>query len=96
MAKIKDYEVYGHDRGTKQKDRYLFSVSATTNDGALILARRRVKGAKVITRVILKYKPKRKRGSEDTRQRRKFQRGGRIEAYTFGDAERNPDWPFHK
>jgi len=26
------------------------------------------------------------RGSEDTRQKRKFAKGGRIEAYTFGEA----------
>lgn len=32
-------------------------------------------------------------GNEDARQRRKYARGGRIEAYTFGEALSNKDWP---
>ena len=36
---------------------------------------------------------KRKGSSEDTTQRRKFAKGGRIEAYTFGEAQRSKEWP---
>lgn len=38
-------------------------------------------------------KKKRKGGDEDDRQRRKYKRGGRIEAYTFGEAMSSKDWP---
>ena len=31
--------------------------------------------------------------SEDTKQRQKFAKGGRIEAYTFGEAQRSKEWP---
>ena len=31
--------------------------------------------------------------AEDTRQRRKYKKGGRIEAYTFGEAQKSKDWP---
>ena len=41
--------------------------------------------------------PERKRSSsEDIHQRGKFGRGGHIEAYTFGEGERKPRWPFKK
>lgn len=45
-----------------------------------------------------KVKPKTKRrrsrsGSEDDRQRRKYAKGGRIEAYTFGEALGKKQWP---
>lgn len=33
-------------------------------------------------------------GSESSKQRKKYARGGRIEAYTFGEALKNPKWPF--
>ena len=33
------------------------------------------------------------RVGEDTRQRRKYKKGGRIEAYTFGEAQRSKNWP---
>ncbi len=36
---------------------------------------------------------KRVSGSEDTKQRRKHSRGGRIEAYTFGETLGDKDWP---
>lgn len=36
---------------------------------------------------------KKRRGSEDDKQRRKYSRGGRIEAYTFGEAQRSKRWP---
>ena len=32
-------------------------------------------------------------GNEDAKQRRKYARGGRIEAYTFGEALRSKNWP---
>lgn len=32
-------------------------------------------------------------GSEDDRQRSKFRRGGRIEAYTWGEAQKSKNWP---
>ena len=38
-------------------------------------------------------KRKRKRSDEDTRQRRKFKKGKRIEAYTFGEALGSKNWP---
>lgn len=41
----------------------------------------------------VKAKAKRKRVSEDTKQRRKYARGGRIEAYTYGEALGSKDWP---
>ena len=31
--------------------------------------------------------------AEDTSQRRKYKKGGRIEAYTFGEAQRSKNWP---
>jgi len=35
-----------------------------------------------------------KRGKdEDTRQRKKYKKGGRIEAYTFGEALGSKGWP---
>lgn len=34
------------------------------------------------------------RGSEDARTRKKYKRGGRIEAYTFGEVSKNPNWPY--
>lgn len=34
-----------------------------------------------------------RRGDEDTRQRRKFSCGGRIEAYTIGEALGKKKWP---
>lgn len=30
---------------------------------------------------------------EDTKQRRKYRKGGRIEAYTFGEALGSKNWP---
>ena len=40
-------------------------------------------------------KPKRKRKvSEDTQQRRKYKRGGRVEAYTFGEASSGKGFPW--
>lgn len=35
-------------------------------------------------------------GKEDEKQRRKYNRGGRIEAYTFGEAtsKKNRRWPY--
>ncbi len=38
----------------------------------------------------------RAKGDEDTKQRRKFARGGRIEAYTFGEttSKKGGSWPF--
>ena len=38
-------------------------------------------------------KRKKKGGSEDAKARRKYARGGRIEAYTFGEALGNKRWP---
>jgi len=35
-----------------------------------------------------------RKGSEDDKSIRKYERGGRIEAYTWGDAMRDPKWPF--
>ena len=31
---------------------------------------------------------------EDTKQRRKFKRGGRVEAYTFGEATKGRGFPW--
>lgn len=31
---------------------------------------------------------------EDTQQRRKYKKGGRIEAYTFGDAQKGKGFPW--
>ena len=41
-------------------------------------------------------KRKKRGGSEDDKQRRKYERGGRIEAYTFGEVtgKKGKDWPF--
>jgi len=36
---------------------------------------------------------KKSRGSEDAKQRRKYEHGGRIEAYTMGEALSSKDWP---
>lgn len=93
---IRDYKVYGHDRGRKQKDRYLFTVGARNNDEALILARRRVMRAKVITRVILEDKTKQRTKGKRMfmREGDKNKRTGRVEAYTFGEAIRKPKWPY--
>ena len=33
------------------------------------------------------------RVGEDKRVRRKYKKGGRIEAYTFGEAQRSKTWP---
>ena len=46
-----------------------------------------------------KVKPKKKttkkrKKSEDVRALRKYARGGRIEAYTFGEAERGKGFPW--
>lgn len=38
-------------------------------------------------------KKRKRRVSEDTRQRRKHTRGGRIEAYTLGEALGKKNWP---
>ena len=38
-------------------------------------------------------KKKKSGGSEDDRQRKKYKRGGRIEAYTFGEALGSKNWP---
>ncbi len=43
-----------------------------------------------------KAKSRRRLGSpesEDRAQRRKFKKGGRIEAYTLGDALKSKRWP---
>ena len=32
-------------------------------------------------------------GGHDVKSRKKFDRGGRIEAYTFGEALGSKDWP---
>lgn len=40
-------------------------------------------------------KPRRKARGEDTAQRKKYDRGGRIEAYTMGEAlgkKKHPTW----
>lgn len=39
-------------------------------------------------------KKKRKSTGEDRRSRKKFARGGRIEAYTFGEASRGKGFPW--
>jgi len=49
---LKTYKVYGHDRGSKEKDRYLFTISGYNKREALGYARNSVKGAKVITRLV--------------------------------------------
>ena len=36
---------------------------------------------------------KKHRSSEDSAQRKKYERGGRIEAYTMGEASGSKDWP---
>ena len=36
---------------------------------------------------------KKRRKSEDTAPRKKYARGGRIEAYTFGEAQSSKNWP---
>jgi len=36
---------------------------------------------------------KKRRSSEDTAQRKKYARGGRVEAYTMGEAMGSKDWP---
>ena len=41
-----------------------------------------------------KDKKKKRKGSEDTRQRRKYARGGRIEAYTMGEASKGKGFPW--
>jgi len=48
----------------------------------------------MVKRKTKKKAPKRKgRRDEDTRQRRKFKRGARVEAYTFGEALGKKRWP---
>lgn len=89
--KIKDYKIYGHDKGSKQV-RYLFTTQARNVDEAVDNARKRVKGAKIIDKARL-VGGKRRGGSEDDRQRRKYDRGGRIEAYTMGEALGSKNWP---
>ncbi len=37
--------------------------------------------------------PKRRRVSEDDKARRKYAKGKRIEAYTFGEALKKKNWP---
>ena len=39
-------------------------------------------------------KQKKRKASEDTRQRRKYARGGRIEAYTMGEASGGKGFPW--
>lgn len=51
------------------------------------MAKSRVKPKKKTTK-------KRKRQDEDTRQRKKFAKGGRVEAYTFGEASRGKGFPW--
>ena len=34
-----------------------------------------------------------RKGNEDAKQRRKYAKGGRIEAYTFGEALGSKNWP---
>lgn len=45
-----------------------------------------------------KLTKKRKTGTrnEDAKQRRKYEHGGRIEAYTFGEmsSKKNKNWPY--
>ena len=50
--------------------------------------------------MVCKKKPSKKKTvkrkgivAEDKRQRRKYKRGGRIEAYTFGEAQGSKRWP---
>jgi len=49
--KERRYIVYGHDRGSREKPRYLFTVRAMDAEHAMGAARYRVKYAKVIDRV---------------------------------------------
>jgi len=51
----KTYKVYGRDRGSKEKPRYLFTTSGYDRQEAIKHARNRVKGAKTITRVVLQF-----------------------------------------
>ena len=41
-----------------------------------------------------KITKKKKRGTEDERARRKYKRGGRIKAYTFGEASKGKGFPW--
>ena len=40
-----------------------------------------------------KAKKKKTRQDEDTKTRRKYKKGGRIEAYTYGEALKSKRWP---
>ena len=51
------------------------------------MVRKRVKPKSKITK-------KRRKLAEDERARRKHKRGGRIEAYTFGEAKRGEGFPW--
>lgn len=89
-AKQREYKVYGHDRGSHSTPRYLFTVEARRAGDAEVIARHRVKGAKVIDKV------ERKSG----RTRKRFQygicpfcgkKGAYVEKRTY-----NPDYTFIK
>ena len=41
-----------------------------------------------------KITKKTKGGDEDTKQRKKFAKGGRMEAYTFGEASKGKGFPW--
>ena len=41
-----------------------------------------------------KKKAMKRKRSEDTKSRRKYARGKRVEAYTFGDASRGKGFPW--
>ena len=61
------------------------------------MKRKRAKSkSKPIKKTVKPVKRKKKGGNEDDKQRRKFKKGGRIEAYTMGEALDNKDWPFNK
>lgn len=48
----------------------------------------------MVKRKVKNTKKKKRRVDEDTRQRRKYKRGGRVEAYTYGDAQRGKGFPW--
>ena len=50
----------------------------------------------MVKRKVKNTKKKKRRTDEDTRQRRKYKRGGRVEAYTFGEvtSKKGRSWPY--